>query len=212
MATSRIRTDVTIAILAKAPVPGFAKTRLIPVLGAEGAARLQARMMARAIETALGVAPVTLWVTPDDTHPAFRALASQAKLMRQPEGDLGARMAAAVSAAQGPVLVMGTDCPALTPAHLRAAADTLGDGADVVTIPTADGGYALIGMNRLHPNLFSDMSWSVPTVMAETRRRLTALSLAWRELDTLWDVDTPEDLERLRAAEFSDLLSGEPQQ
>ena len=107
---------------------------------------------------------------------------------------------------------MGTDCPALTAAHLRAAADALGDGADVVTIPTVDGGYALIGMKRLYPTLFSDMTWSVPTVMAETRRRIAALSLAACELETLWDVDTPEDLERLRAAEFCDLLSGEPQQ
>src|SRR3569833_2007920 len=101
----------SIAILAKAPVPGFAKTRLSPDIGAHAAAVLQERLTARTVATALaaGVGRVTLWGAPDITHRSFRDLG--VTLKRQPEGDLGARMLAAFAAQ--PTLVIGTDCPAL---------------------------------------------------------------------------------------------------
>ena len=69
---------VAVAILAKAPLPGFAKTRLAAALGADGAAALQARFIARATETAraAGIGPVTLWAAPDEDHPAFQTLAA----------------------------------------------------------------------------------------------------------------------------------------
>jgi rSAM/selenodomain-associated transferase 1 len=198
-----------IAILAKAPVPGFAKTRLIPALGPDGAATLQGRLTEYAVATgcAAGLGPVTLWAAPDETHASFRALADmhQIVLKRQPDADLGMRMLAAMQ--DGPVLVIGTDCPALTPDHLRACAEALRNGIDAVVMPTADGGYALIGTRRPIPALFTGMTWSTATVMAETRRRLTQLGLSWREPACLWDVDVPEDLERLRADGFNDLLS-----
>jgi glycosyltransferase A (GT-A) superfamily protein (DUF2064 family) len=111
-----------------------------------------------------------------------------------------------MQAAAGPALVIGTDCPALTADHLRAAADALRDGADAVVIPVADGGYALIGTRSPQPALFSDMEWSTTTVMAETRNRLRALGLAWRELPALWDLDRPDDLDRLHAAGLGDLI------
>jgi rSAM/selenodomain-associated transferase 1 len=187
---------VAIAVLAKAPLPGFAKTRLIPALGADGAASLQARLVERAVATACAavIGPVTLWATPDESDPLFRAMdvLFGIGLARQGSGDLGARMLAAIAAANMPALVIGTDCPALTSEHLRAAADVLRGGADAVVIPTEDGGYALA------PALFSDMHWSSPDVMDETRRRLRELGLTWQEPATLWDVDWPEDLERLR--------------
>jgi uncharacterized protein len=192
---------VAVAVLAKAPLPGFAKTRLIPALGAEGAALLQARLVERAVATACAavIGPVTLWTTPDENHPLFQAIGAHfgVALARQGDGDLGTRMLAAMAAANTPALVIGTDCPALTCEHLRAAADIL-RGADAVVIPTEDGGYALIGMRAPARALFSDMQWSAPGVMEETRRRLSALGLTWQEPVTLWDVDLPEDLERLR--------------
>src|SRR5437763_10504937 len=138
---------VAVAILAKAPLPGLAKTRLAPVLGANGAAALQARLIERAVETArkAAVGPVTLWAAPDQDHPAFQTLAALfgVTLARQPDGDLGARMLAALDAARGPAIVIGTDCPALQPAHLRAAAAALTGGVDAVVVPVEDGGYAL---------------------------------------------------------------------
>jgi uncharacterized protein len=201
---------IAVAVLAKAPLAGFAKTRLIPVLGAQGAALLQTRLIARAVATACaaGIGPVTLWATPDEGHPALQAIAGEhlVGLARQREGDLGERMLGAIEAARAPALVIGTDCPALASNHLRAAADILRAGTDAVIIPAEDGGYALIGLRAPAPALFSDMRWSTPGVMEETRRRLQRLGLSWQEPVTLWDVDLPADLERLRRAGLHDLI------
>ncbi len=202
--------SVAVAILAKAPLPGLAKTRLAPVLGADGAAHLQARFIERAVTTAqaAGVGPVTLWVTPDRLHPALQTLSALlgVPLAQQPDGDLGTRMCAAIAAANSPAIVIGTDCPALTPEHLRAAARSLADGIDVAIVPVEDGGYGLIGMRVPQPRLFADMTWSTVSVMAETRRRLTRLGLSWREPARLWDVDVPADLERLHREGLASLM------
>jgi uncharacterized protein len=198
---------IAIAVLAKTPVAGLAKSRLIPVLDAEGAASLQARFTERAVATArdAGIGPVTLWAAPDQTHPLFAALRKKfsVTLARQPEGDLGDRMHAAVTAVNGPALVIGTDCPALSADHLHLAAATLRN-YDVVIIPAEDGGYVLIGLRRPQAALFTDMEWGTAVVMAETRRRLRSLTLSWRELPALWDVDTPADLERVRREHLLD--------
>jgi hypothetical protein len=200
---------VALAILAKAPTAGSVKTRLIPALGADGAAALHARLIERTVETACAAAigPVTLWVTPAP-HPYFTPLASRFRipLAAQPDGDLGERMLAACRAAAGPAIVIGSDCPALTLSHLRQAADVLRDGHDVVVIPAEDGGYVLIGSRRPQPELFTGVTWSTDEVMAQTRRRLGQGGLTWRELPPLWDVDRPEDLARLRAAGHAHLL------
>jgi rSAM/selenodomain-associated transferase 1 len=190
---------VAIAILAKAPIPGFAKTRLIPVLGAVRAARLQARLIERAVDTACaaGTGPVTLWAAPDESHAAFQALRARVALKSQPEGDLGARMLTALKGAHGPALVIGTDCPAMMPAHLRAAADAL-RSRDAAVCPAEDGGYVLIGLRQPLAALFAGISWSTDGVMEETRRRLRFHKLAWQEPAALWDVDRPEDLPRLK--------------
>lgn len=201
---------VAVAILAKAPLPGLAKTRLAPALGADGAAALQARLIERAVETAraANIGPVTLWAAPDQHHPTFQTLAALfgVKLACQPDGDLGLRMLAALEAARGPALVIGTDCPSLQPAHLCAAVEALAGGVDAVVVPVEDGGYSLIGMRRPEPSLFTDMPWSTAGVMAETRRRLTRLSLSWREPARLWDVDLPEDVERLKLEGLAALM------
>jgi hypothetical protein len=189
-----------IAILAKAPVAGLAKTRLIPSIGAHAAAVLQERLTERTVATALAatIGPVTLWCAPDPSHPSFRELCLHrpVTLNRQPEGDLGARMLAAM-AVERATLVIGSDCPAFTAAHLRAAAHALHDGGDVVLIPAEDGGYVLIGTRAPHPGLFAGMTWGTASVLAETRARIAALRLKSIELAPLWDVDTEPDLARL---------------
>src|SRR4051812_2387025 len=166
---------VTIAILAKAPLAGLVKTRLEPVLGPEGAAALQARLIQRTVETAraAAVGPITVWGTPDIRYPIFHELAElpDVTLARQPDSDLAGRMLYALMGAS-PALVVGTDCPALKPSHLRHAADTLRSGLDAVVISVEDGGYALIGTREPHMALFSNIRWSTETVMADTRRRL----------------------------------------
>jgi hypothetical protein len=192
---------IDIAILAKAPVPGFAKTRLISAIGAHAAAVLQERLTERAVTTArdAAIGDVRVWCAPDTRHRSFRDLG--VALRQQPDGDLGARMLAAFGAR--PTLVIGTDCPALTAAHLRDAVGALATH-DVVLIAAEDGGYVLIGARAPHPELFVEMTWSVPSVLAETRARIAALGLTSRELPPLWDVDTEDDLARMER-EFPEL-------
>lgn len=189
-------------MFAKAPVAGLAKTRLIPALGAEGAARLHAGLVERTLRTALAAAAarVELWCAPDCSHPFFAGWASRGvKLHAQPEGDLGERMAAFFRAApeHGPALLIGCDCPSLTPADLREAERSLREGADAVFVPVHDGGYVLVGLSRFVPQLFADMPWSTSEVMALTRARLAAAGLRWIELPMRHDIDRPEDLRRL---------------
>ena len=202
--------SVAVAVLAKAPIPGFAKTRLIPALGADGAAAFASRLIEHAVATACeaGIGPVTLWAAPVETVAAFESMRARfgIALARQPDGDLGARMLTALATGQGATLVIGTDCPALTADHLRAAADALRGGSDVVVCPVEDGGYVLIGTRKAEPALFSAMPWSTAEVMAETRRRLNALGLVWQEPMTLWDVDGPADLDRLRESALGHLI------
>jgi hypothetical protein len=92
--------------------------------------------------------------------------------------------------------VIGTDCPALTSQHLRAAAEAL-DQVDVVLIPAADGGYVLIGARTAHPELFARIAWGTDTVLSETRKHIAALGLTAVELAPLWDIDTEADLTRM---------------
>jgi rSAM/selenodomain-associated transferase 1 len=205
MATGRQVADMAgIAVFARAPVPGQCKTRLAPVLGTGGAADLHRRMMMRTVACALdsGVGPVALWCTPDTTHRAFQAFGSGVARHRQAGGDLGARMLAAFAARPpgAPLLLIGADCPVLAADHLRACAAALRDGDDAAFLPTEDGGYCLVGLREPRPELFKSMPWSTDRVMPETRRRLVRAGLRWREPALLWDVDTPADLQRLRAS------------
>jgi rSAM/selenodomain-associated transferase 1 len=193
-----------ILVFAKAPVPGEVKTRLIPALGAAGAAALHERLTDGALATAAaaGVGPVELCCAPDTSHPALAALARThgATLAEQGAGDLGGRMHAAFRRALAgapAAIVIGCDCPALTAQHLRAAAAALARGADAVLAPAEDGGYVLIGLARAEPSLFAGIAWGGPDVLERTRARLAALAWRWQELETLWDVDRPEDLARL---------------
>lgn len=195
---------VGVAILARAPIPGQTKTRLIPAVGAEGAARLQRWLLQRTVAMALvaDVGPVSLWCAGDPCHPDFalcRAYGSVG-VLPQPEGDLGRRMLMAMraSASPGGVLVIGTDCPALTASHLREAAERLRHHDAVVT-PAEDGGYVLIGMREPAELSFECIDWGTDRVMAQTRERLKAAGCVWDEPATLWDVDRPEDLPRLFA-------------
>jgi rSAM/selenodomain-associated transferase 1 len=207
MAIDRLNAEaIDIAVFARAPVAGRCKTRLIPALGPDGAAALHRRMIERTIACAMAAdtGSVALWCTPDATHPLFARLAeaNRIALHVQTDGDLGARMSAAFAAqpAGRPLLLIGTDCPALTSEHLQACAVRLRQGDDAVFVPTEDGGYCLVGLRMPQPALFDAMPWSTAHVMSETRRRLDRAGLRWQTPATLWDVDTPQDLARLRAS------------
>ncbi len=203
--------EPAILVFARAPVAGAAKTRLIPLLGAEGAAALQGRLLRHALKTARAAAPprLELWCAPDAAHPALAAAAQNcgATLHVQQGVDLGARMAYAFAEAlqRAPfALCIGSDCPALTAHHLHRAAAALRAGNDAVFVPAEDGGYALVGLSRHEPGLFADIGWGSAQVMQQTRERLRACAMRWQELDTLWDVDRPEDWQRLQQSGLLD--------
>lgn len=206
------RAPAAVAILAKAPVAGLAKTRLIPLLGAAGAARAQRGFALQTLGTvrAAGTGKLTLWCAPDTQHRFFRALAQRhgVNTMAQPAGDLGQRMAEAMAhhfarSPHTPLLIVGTDCPALTLQHIQQAADAL-QSVDVVLIPAEDGGYVLIGLRRPVPEVFTDVPWSTPQVLTQSRERLRAVGVSSRELVTLWDVDEPADWLRWRSNPVTD--------
>jgi len=209
-----------IVVFAKAPQAGRVKTRLVPALGADGAALLARRMLDHTLAQAIcaEVGPVELSMSPGPDDPAWQGIKIPAGVLRtdQGEGDLGARMARAVHrvtvggresgapdaperhAAGQPVLLMGTDCPALTAGVIAQAAQQL-EHHDAVMIPVADGGYVLLGLRADCPALFSDMAWSTPVVAGETCRRLTAMGLRLWRGPTLHDIDEPADLAHLPA-------------
>ncbi|MFM9975220.1 MAG: TIGR04282 family arsenosugar biosynthesis glycosyltransferase [Beijerinckiaceae bacterium] len=196
---------VHLVIFAKAPQPGFAKTRLIPALGATGAAALAARLLTYTAQQALAaqVAHVELCLTPapddpvwDDLARSCASLPESVSRTAQGEGDLGARMARAavrIIAAEGDVLLIGTDCPGLTSERLREAAAALCH-FDTTMIPAMDGGYTLLGLSRFDPSLFEGITWSTASVADETRRRVKALGWSLWEGAPLHDIDEPGDL------------------
>ena len=190
-----------VVVFAKAPLPGQAKTRLIPAFGAEEAARLAGCLLDHALAQAMQarVGPVELCMSPGPDDAAWQgvALPEGVQCLDQGEGDLGARMARAVQRVTAdppgqPVLLMGTDCPELTSLIIREAAAQLAQN-DAVLIPVADGGYVLVGLRAHCPEIFRDMAWSTPVVAAETLRRLAAGGLRVWLGPTLHDIDEPAD-------------------
>jgi rSAM/selenodomain-associated transferase 1 len=199
-----------VAIFTRAPVAGASKTRLIPLLGAGGAAHAQRVMTWHALETATALpdASVSLWCAGDAAHPFLQLCGAHFKVecITQCDGDLGMRMADCLQRGllmHEQVLLIGSDCPAMTAAALADAAGAL-DTARMVFIPAEDGGYVLVGARRggLETGCFADVTWGSGQVMAQTRRQLAArgwrLSDDWHEMPALWDVDTPDDFRRAR--------------
>ena len=189
-----------VVVFAKAPVPGRVKTRLIPALGAEGAARLAGDLLADAVAEALasGLA-VELCGDPDPAGWGDLLPAGPLLLAAQGEGDLGARLARAarrVLTEGENVLLIGADCPGLTRALLADASTALA-AHDAVIHPALDGGYVLLGLRRFESSLFDAIAWSSPGVAKQTLARLAALGWSVDVREPLADVDEPADLPRL---------------
>jgi uncharacterized protein len=180
-----------ILVFAKAPVAGRVKTRLIPALGADGAAALARDMLERTLSEALASGlEVELVGDPD---PAGWYRGPPVRLSAQGPGDLGARLARAAARTRPPMLLIGTDCPELDRARLAAAAAALAR-VPAVLIPALDGGYVLLGLARSHPSLFEGIAWGGPEVAAATLARLRALGWPVEVGAPLRDIDSPADL------------------
>ncbi len=184
----------TLVLFAKFPVPGYAKTRLIPALGAEGAARVHRHLTERTVATLLAAgAPVEIRFA-GAGEGEFRAwLGDGPVLVEQVEGGLTERLCDASRPA--PHIFFGADTPDLTVTIVHSAIAAL-QRHDVVIGPADDGGYFLIGMQRARPELLSDMAWSTDAVFPETMRRCAQLGLSVATLPVLADCDRPSDLAR----------------
>ena len=192
-----------IVIFAKAPLAGFAKTRLIPKLGQQGAADLAKTFLQHAVEQAMNahLGPVELCVTPDISQPIWETLCLPHGIdwCEQGEGDLGERLSRAahrVISNDESVMLMGTDCPALDSKYLQMAATSM-LAKDTSMVPVSDGGYALLGLNKYEPSLFSDIPWSTNAVAKLTKQRIALLAWTLAELSELNDIDEPGDLQWL---------------
>ncbi|MFP4393493.1 MAG: TIGR04283 family arsenosugar biosynthesis glycosyltransferase [Desulfohalobiaceae bacterium] len=199
-----------LAIFSKYPKPGFSKTRLVPALGPEGAARLQYRMLEHVLHEALlldqecGV-QVQLFYTGGSLQ-EFQALLGPGLCYVQQTGDsLGERMHKALQSMldQGlnKVLLIGSDCPQIHSKILEEAYQAL-ENADVVFGPAQDGGYYLVGLSRPAPELFQGIAWGQGNVLEQSLRAAAQAGLEAYLLQTLQDVDQEQDLQALSCEEF----------
>lgn len=188
-------------VMARAPVLGQVKRRLAAAVGEDRALAVHRELLDTALAQASAVpsAMLELWWTGDQGVDELLVLAETRDLSprRQSDGDLGQRMAHAMSSGESPVVLIGSDCPALDSAAIELAFECL-EAADAVFVPVEDGGYALVGWRRPLPAIFDGLDWGESSVMRDTRDRLRALGASWCELPRLWDVDTADDLGRWR--------------
>ena len=183
-----------IVVFTRWPQRGLCKTRLIPRLGAQGAADLHRRLTERTMAAvrAAGVLP-EVRTTGADGEVFAGWLGDDLTYADQGEGDLGARLLRAAQAC--PVILLGSDAPDLAPSHLRAAMKAL-DEASVVIGPAEDGGYWLLGLREPAPHVFADMPWGADALFDTTVACVRAHGAEPRILDRLADLDRPEDLAR----------------
>ncbi len=205
-----------VLVFTRIPQVARVKTRLIPALGAEGAAEVHARMMQHAIRQAKVVAAwrdamFEIRFTNGHESSMRRWLTEDVPLKPQIEGDLGDRLRCAIEEAFRDglqrVIAIGTDCPELDAARMSVALDAL-HRRDVVLGPALDGGYYLIGVRRHVPELFHGIDWGTDKVAEQTRERIDAAGLTLTELQPLGDVDEPDDLHRWHRVQSGRTNSG----
>jgi hypothetical protein len=189
-------------IFSRYPEPGKTKTRMIPVLGAEEAANLQRQMtehtlkQTRQLEKGISV-KIEIHFAGGNQQLMQAWLGKNLTYYPQVSGDLGKRMESAFARAfnnnQQKVVIIGTDCPDLNKSILEMAFEALNQ-QDLVLGPAEDGGYYLIGLNRLIPELFKNISWGSDRVLSQTEAIANNLALNIYYLPKLRDLDYPEDL------------------
>ena len=196
-----IRNEPVLVVFAKTPVPGQVKTRLIPELGEDGAASLDKTLMERTLKTAgqSVIKHIELHCTPSITDPVLQDYRNEYNLSLhlQQGNDLGERMHHAFTQVlfnNAAAILIGCDCPGLTPEDLNTAKEKLDEDYDVVIGPANDGGYYLIGLKQEQKQLFEDIDWGTAGVLDKTRERIKKNNLKWFELPAYTDIDRPEDL------------------
>ncbi len=197
-----------VVMMTRAARPGATKTRLQPLLGADGCARLQHALIMRAAATASRVPGASLYVAvepPCAVAEIADTIGPSATVFAQQGGDLGARMSAAVSRVaathRGPIVLIGTDVPLMTPRLIGEAVRLLDADHDLVLGPALDGGYYLIALHRPAPEVFDidPALWGGPRVLEASIAAARAAGLTTAFLAALRDLDTPDDARALAA-------------
>jgi uncharacterized protein len=195
--------DAVIMVFCKTPLPGQVKTRLIPPLTDEEATQLHCELTEKTLQTAKQnqLCEVCVWCSPSIDHSFFTVLTQKYSVDRhlQKGEDLGERMHHAFCQAlarYSSAIIIGCDCPSLMNDDLEEALNQLKQGKSCVIAPAEDGGYVLIGLKRPQAVLFDNMPWGTDEVLELTRARLQSFNLDFHELNTQWDLDTPDDLKR----------------
>jgi rSAM/selenodomain-associated transferase 1 len=195
-----VTADTTVCVFAKEPRPGLAKTRLISALGARGAAALASAFLADTLALVAAL-PLARLVVVYDGEDAARRFDPTVTVWPQGGGDMGERMERALARALADtplVILIGSDLPGLPPSVIEDARRFLLDGADVTLGPAADGGFYLIGLRRCPAGLLSGLPWSVAETRQRSEERFAALGLRVARVASWFDVDCPQDIDRLR--------------
>lgn len=200
----------TVLVMTRWWAEGPVKTRLAVDLGQDSAREIY-RQMVETLWQRLDSPELrrVLWISPAAKLDACtRWLPGATQILAQPDGDLGARLQAAVEHAFSQpedgvlqpkwVAVIGTDAPELDAAWILRAGEAL-DHHDVVITPSEDGGYALLAVKQAHATLFADIPWSTPKVLQVTLRRAADAGLSVFCTATVRDLDDVEDLRVLQA-------------
>ena len=187
---------ISVGIFAKPPYPGLVKTRLIPDIGSNKAARVYRYCLEYTLEVTRESGleyQLYLSETCDD------ALFQDDEHSVQKGNNLGSRMFNAfqdlLATSTDGALIIGSDCLDISPRHLRQAAQELADH-ELVILPALDGGYALIGCTTINPELFRDVSWGSEQVLEQTITNAEHLNYRISMLETVRDIDTLQDLEQ----------------
>ena len=195
---------VILNVFSKAPVAGFVKTRLAPLLGEHGAAELHKRLTVHCLENVSSSAAykINLWCSPNTDDDFFQNLRTrfELELKQQCGDDLGDRMSYTIAETLQTsrlAIVIGTDCPVLSNDVIELIVKRLDQGFDAAIIPAEDGGYVLLGLKLFDESLFTGINWGSDSVYAQTSQKIAALGWNCYVHETLWDVDRPEDMDKL---------------
>jgi hypothetical protein len=205
--------DARLLVFSKAPLPGQVKTRLIPLLGSDGAAALYRQLLEDTLArmTEGGLCPVELYCDPDPEHEFFRLCRQRYPVTLYPQsgGGLGERMSQALHDClqrAAAVVLVGADCPTLSAGDVEATLTALSRGRDVVLGPALDGGYYLIGLHTHQAGIFTDIPWGSADVLSRTLQQVARLGLRCHLLPPRADLDTPADYLAWQVAERQDAV------
>jgi len=190
-------------VFTRAPVPGQTKTRLIPLLGTQAAAEFHQTVLLSTLAeaNASDFGTVEIWCATENDHLFLKQceLDYACAMKIQQGNDLGEKMHHAIETTLEEntfVVLVGSDCPAITTDILNQSCQHLSNGKDAVLGPADDGGYYLIGLKKPNPCIFQDIIWGEANVAERTRQNFAGQGLDYVELEELPDIDTPDDYQR----------------